>query len=159
MLHSPGEDEIPSMVCSLRVGGVCDEFLAQGKRTGAGWICTQTRCRLTCWLPRILSLVHTSAGATNLAYVSCPFCSALFLVMVATENWKSVSGSGDRSAEEARSLPPVGTCHDSRCHEEETHMVHALTSDASLLVDQAVQNSSHRTSLDMKCSGLGPNTW
>ena len=46
-------------------------------------------------------LVHTIAGATNLAS------------KLATANRYSFGGSGDHSAEEARSLPLSGTCEDS----------------------------------------------
>ena len=51
-------------------------------------------------------LVHTSAAKLGQAH-SVPLCSRSSL---ATEIWKSVGGSGDRSAEEARSLPLIGTC-------------------------------------------------
>ena len=87
--------------------------------------------------------------------VSCPFCSALFLVKLATEIWKHVGGSGDRSAEEARSLPLIGTCQDSRCVVDNIHMVHALESDASLLVDQsgAKFDTSHVTGHKMRRAG------
>ena len=57
-------------------------------------------------------------GCDKLRHVSFPFCSALFLVKLASENWKSFGGSEDRSAEDARS--PIGICQDSRCCTEKT---------------------------------------
>ena len=69
----------------------------------------------------------------KLRWVSCPYCSASFLVKQTAEDWNSFDGS----AAEARSLPLIGTCVDSRCFVEKAHMDHALHSDASFLVDHS----------------------
>ena len=112
------------------------------------WICTQTRCRLSCWLPRLqpvsvrqrvtredgTPIVHRSADATNLA--GCLAHSVLpgSRSSWPRKKWKGSGGSGDRFGEEARPLPLIGTCQDSRCFVEKAHMVHAHKSDASLFV-------------------------
>ena len=53
------------------------------------------------------------------------FC--LVLCHLVTKNRKSFGSSGDRSSEEARSLPLIGTCEDSRCFAGKAYIVHALS--------------------------------
>ena len=77
--------------------------------------------------------------------VSSTVCSAAFLVELATARWTSLDGSGNRSDEEARNLPLIGTCGDSRRFVEKAYMVHASNSDASMLMISAVQSSTPRT--------------
>ena len=107
------------------------------------------------------SLAQTSGASASrthkcrcetLFVVHCPFCSVLFLVNLATEIWKSVGVSGNRSAEKARSLPLIATCHDSGCLVEQTHIVSVLKSDAFLVVDQsgAKFDTSHVTGHEMR---------
>ena len=83
------------------------------------------------------------------------FCLVLGQAGHGTENWKGFGGSGDPSLEKARSLPLIGTCQDSRCFLEKTHMVHDLMSNASLLVDLSCAHfdASHVTGHEMWSAG------
>ena len=58
----------------------------------------------------------------QLGSVWCPFCPGRFFVRLAASSWISLSGSGDRSVEEARTLPLVGTCDDSLFRGQGSHV-------------------------------------
>ena len=147
-------------MCCLFTGWGCDQFLAQGNRADTvgdiisfNHAASTVLVRLEVGLPLLLADAGLSGPCVLL------LCSAAFLVQLATARWSSLGGSGNRSDEEARSLPLIGTCGDSRRFVGKARMVHAIKSHASMLVGQSGQSSTPHTSPSTKYEGLLSSTW
>ena len=123
MLHSPGEDETPSVVCSLWGLSLLDLH--------AGTI------PLDMLAATVTVRLHASKGdlrgrtaartQVQVRRTSCPFCSALFLVKLATDSWKpfAVLEIGRPMRQDRYHSSRLVTTH--VISWKKTHMVHALS--------------------------------
>ena len=133
------------------------------------WICTQTRCRVTFWLPRLLSVsmrqrltredgppaVRTDADVTHLTR-----CFAHSVLLCSWSSWPQKSGNAAAALEviqlRARMLPHIGACQNlSLCSGKDSDGPCSSLTPPCMWI-KVVQHSTPRC---INAEGLGPNTW